>query len=232
MKIISIIKYLFTAAGLVLLVGTVYLYLDKQAFIKKAEVVQGDVVELVRERSNNSIMYAPVVSFITKEGSKIEITSSVSSNPPSYNVGETVEIMYNPKEPNKANINSFESLWLGVLVMGIFGIIFFLVGFLIILYGIKKQRKKQYLLDNGKRISTTFNEVQLNYNFEVNGRNPYQIKSQWFNIQTNKMYVFESENIWFDPTEFIKTDEIKVLIDPDNPKNYYMDISFLPVMDN
>lgn len=230
MNIISIIKYVFTVIGLALLVGAFYLYLDKQTFVKKAEIVDGKVVELLVRRSSNSIMYTPVVSFITKEGSKIEITSSVSSNSPSYSVGETVAIIYDPKEPNKADINGFESLWLAVLVVGILGMAFFLVGFCIVLYGIRKQRNKLYLLDNGKRIITTFNEVYLNYGLEINGRNPYQISSQWFDPQTNNMYIFESENIWFDPTDFIKTDEIMVLIDPENPKKYYMDISFLPVV--
>ncbi|WP_281232747.1 DUF3592 domain-containing protein [Flavobacterium gelatinilyticum] len=232
MKVVSIIKYVFTAIGLALLAGALYLYLDKKDFLKNAETVQGTVVELISKRSDNSITYAPVISFTTKEGNKIEFTSSVSSNPSSYNVGESVEVLYDPKAPNKANINGFSSLWIGPLILGILGVIFFLIGFIIILYGITKQKKKRYLLDNGKRISTTFNEVRLNYSLVVNGRHPYQIVSQWLDTQTNKLYVFESENIWFDPTEFVKTDEIKVVIDPKNPKKYYMDISFLPVLKN
>jgi len=232
MKIISIIKYVFATIGLVLLAGAISLYFAKQSFLKRAETVQGKVVELVSKRSDNSIMYTPVISFITREGSEIEFASSVSSNPPSYSVGETVEIMYDPKEPNEADINSFSSLWLGVLVLGILGTVFFLIGFAIILYGLKKQKKKQHLLDNGKRIVTTFKEVYINYGLEINGRNPYQISSQWLDTETNKMYVFKSENIWFDPKEFIKTEEIKVLINPNDPKKYLMDISFLPALNN
>lgn len=229
MRIISIIKYVFTAIGVVLLVTAIYLYFSKLTFLKSAETAQGTVVELISKRSSNSIMYTPVISFITKEDHKIEFSSSVSGNPPSYSVGETVEVIYNSEEPNKADINDFESLWLAPLIIGILGTAFFLVGFLIILNGIKKQRKKEYLMSNGKRISTKFIEVQLNYSLVVNGRNPYFICSEWIDSKTNKTYFFESDDIWFDPIEYIKTDEINVLIDPNNPTKYYMDISFLPV---
>ncbi|WP_206733612.1 DUF3592 domain-containing protein [Flavobacterium sp. YO12] len=198
--------------------------------MKKAETVQGTVVELISKRSDNSTTYAPVVSFTTKAGNKIEFTSSVSSNPPSYSEGESVEVLYDPAEPKDASINGFASLWIGPLIFGILGTVFFLIGFGIILFGILKQRKTQYLRDNGKRIETKFVQVHLNYGMAVNGRNPFQISSQWLNPQTNEMYVFESDNIWFDPTEFIKSDIIKVMIDPSNPKKYYMDISFLPTV--
>ncbi len=213
-----------------MLAGAFYLYQDKQAFLKRAETVQGTVVELISKRSDKSTTYAPVVAFATKAGNKIEFTSSVSSNPPSYNEGESVEVLYDPANPNDADINGFASLWLGTLILGILGTVFFLIGFGIIWFGILKQKKFQYLRNNGKRIDTKFIQVHLNYSMTENGRNPFQISSQWLDPKTNEMYVFESENIWFDPTEFIKTDDIKVLINPDNPKKYMMDISFLPVM--
>lgn len=230
MKTIAIIKYVFITIGALMLAGAFYFYQDRQAFLKKAETVQGTVVELISKRSDNSTTYAPVVSFTTKAGNKIEFTSSVSSNPPSYSEGESVEVLYDPEEPKDASINGFASLWIGPLIFGILGTVFFLIGFGIILFGILKQRKTQYLRDNGKRIETKFVQVHLNYGMAVNGRNPFQISSQWLNPQTNEMYVFESDNIWFDPTEFIKGDIIKVMIDPSNPKKYYMDISFLPTV--
>ena len=54
------------------------------------------------------------------------------------------------------------------------------------------------------------------------------IVSQWQNPATSKLHIFESDNIWFDPTDFIKTDKIKVWIDRKNPKKYMVDLSFLP----
>jgi len=143
MRIASINKYIFAIIGLALLTGCVYLYSDKQAFKKKAEISQGVVVELIIERFDKTIMYAPIISFTTKEGDKIEFTSAIGNNSPSYRVGETVEIIYDPKEPNKADINSFTSLWMAPLILGVFGIIFFLIGFSIFLHEMNDKLKEK-----------------------------------------------------------------------------------------
>ena len=62
----------------------------------------------------------------------------------------------------------------------------------------------------------------------ANTTNPYLIYVQWKKPMTSKLHVFKSENIWFDPTDHINTDEITVLIESNNPKKYYVDTSFLP----
>ena len=228
----SIIEYVFAIIGLTLLGGALYLYKDKQAFLKKAEVTQGTVIELLRTKSDNSITYCPVVAFTTKAGTKISFSSSVSSNPPSYNEGENVEVLYDPINPNNATIKGFKSLYLGVLIVGIIGTAFFILGFISIRFGYLKQKKLQYLLDNGQRISTKFENVQLNSSSKENVRNSFLIYSQWLNPNTNELYVFKSDTIRFDPTDFIKTKEIMVMIDPRDPRKYFMDTSFLPNLEN
>ena len=232
MKNTSIVKYIFLTIGLIFLAGALYFYLSKQDFLKKANIAQGTVIELVRKKTDKSTTYSPVILFTTKEGNEIKFTSSISSSPPSYNEGERVEVLYDPKNPKEASINSFASLWIGPLVLGVLGIVFFLIGFFIVWLDFSKYKKRKYLLNNGKRILTSFNQVQINYGSIVNGKSPFKIYSQWLNPQTNELYVFESDNIWFDPTDFIKNDVIKVMINPANPKEYVMDISFLPNLKN
>ncbi|WP_125722859.1 DUF3592 domain-containing protein [Flavobacterium ustbae] len=228
----KIIKYVFLIIGLALLAGAFYFYQSKQAFLNRAVKVQGTVTALIPSRSDNSTTYKPVVSYTTKEGKQIEFTSSVSSNPPSYHEGESVEIFYDPADPYDADINGFASLWLAPLILGILGTVFFLIGFLIILFGKMKEKKIDDLKFNGRSIISKFDNVNINYNYKVNGRSPYVIYSQWLNPATNEMHLFQSEDIWFNPTDFILSEEIKVLIDPANPKKYYMDISFLPKMNS
>ncbi|PBJ09034.1 DUF3592 domain-containing protein [Flavobacterium sp. ACN6] len=232
MRIFSIIKYVFLIIGAALLTGAFFLYQNKSAFLEKAVSVQGTVIEMVAKRSDNSTTYSPVISFKTKSGQEITFSSSISSNPPSYSVNETVEVLYNPADPKEANINTFSSLWIGPLILGGIGIVFFLIGSLSILFGYLKKKKAANLRGSGKLISTKFTHVELNSSLSANGRNPFQIYSQWQDPQTNELYVFKSENIWFDPTDFVKTDTLKVFIDPQNPKNYTMDTSFLPILKN
>ncbi|MCR4031309.1 MULTISPECIES: DUF3592 domain-containing protein [Flavobacterium] len=232
MKIFSIFNFVFSIVGAGLLAGAIYLYVDKQAFLAKAETVQGTVTELIPKRSKESTTYSPVFSFTTKTGQTIMHHSSVSSSPPSYDVGEKVEVFYDPENPNKAEIKGFVSLWLGVLILGVVGTVFFLIGSLGIVFRWLKKRKTQNLRETGKPIAAKFTQVQLNTNQTLNGRNPFQILSQWQDPKTDELYVFKSDNIWFDPTDFVKTDTVRVFIDPENPSKYTMDTSFLPKLKN
>ncbi len=230
MKTLKIIKYIFSIAGLGMLVGSFFLYQGTSEFLSDAIKVDGVVVDLVRSRSSDSTTYAPKIRFKTETGTMIEFTSSSGSNPPSYSRGEQVKIFYSSKNPDKAKVDSFFSLWGGAVIVGILGSTFSLVGFGMILFGIRKQRKKDELLQQGTRINTKFQSVSRNTRLKVNGRNPYIITSQWQNPVTNKLHIFESDNIWFDPEEFVNEDVLMVFIDPDDPSQYYMDISFLPTL--
>jgi len=178
--------------------------------------------------SDNSIMYKPLVQFTDNKGTLIEFSSSTSSNPPSYSVNEKVKVIYNPKSPNKAKIKSFFSLWGGATILGLIGLVFFIIGSSIIANNIKKKNMLKYLKQYGTKITTNFQNVNINTTLAVNGKNPFVVVSQWQNPKTSELHVFKSDNIWFDPSDFIKSDEITVLIDRKNPKRYSMDLSFLP----
>ncbi|MGI9334629.1 MAG: DUF3592 domain-containing protein [Gammaproteobacteria bacterium] len=230
MKALTVIKYLFSAIGLALLVGAFYWYKSTQDFLANAIVAEGTVLELIRSRSSDSssYTYAPVVQFRTESGSLHEFTSSTSSNPPSYAVGESVGVLYEASAPESARINSFFSLWGGPTIAGGLGAVFFTIGASIVLAGRLKGSKIQHLKVNGTPIKTTFQGVEINRSLRVNGRSPYRIVTQWKNPSTSELHLFESENIWFDPSDHINVDEITVLIERHNPKKYYVDISFLP----
>ena len=218
---ISIMKYVFCIIGLAILIQTFFIYQEKRTLIEKADVVEGTVVD-------NSTNDSPVVCFSTKDGRRIKFTSYINNNLLSYKEGEAVEVLYDPENPNKAKINNFSTLYMGVSILGFLGTVFFLTGLSFFIVGYSQQKKIYFLQQNGKTITTKFIDVQLNLNMTVNGSHPYFICSEWLDSKTNEIYSFESEDIWFDPTDFIKTKEIKVIIDTEDPSRYLMDISFLP----
>ncbi len=228
----KVIKYVFTVIGLGMLVGAFFLFKGTQAFLVEAIVTEGRVVELVESRSSDSSTYAPVVEFKTFNGTTFEFLSSSGSNPPSYDVGEIIEVLYQEADPKSARINSFMSLWGGTTILAGLGTVFFSIGFIILLVGILNSRKIKYLKAHGVKINTKLKSVELNSSLKVNGRSPYNIYAQWENPASSKLHVFKSENIWFDPSEHINGDDITVLIEKDNPEKYYVDISFLPKLAN
>ncbi len=207
---------------------TFLFYANTQDFLKSALTTSGTVVELVPSRSFDSTTYSPVVEFKAQGGTLIKFTSSSGSNPPGYSKGEVVEIFYQKSSPEQAKINDFFSLWAGSIFFGALGSVFFIVGFSIILFVNLKGKKIEYLKKNGVPIKAKFQSVEINYSLTVNGRNPYQICVQWKNPATSELHIFNSENIWFDPTDHINNEEITVLIEKKNPKKYYVDTSFLP----
>ena len=219
---------MFSLVGLGMLVGSVFLYESTTAFIATAERAEGTVIELVRNRSSDSTTYAPIVEFVTAQGRKVEFRSSTSSNPPAYSRGEKVAVLYSPSSPEQAKIDGFFSVWGGTVILAGLGGVFFVIGIGIIAGAVIKRRNREYLRARGTAVTTKFKGVERNTRYKQNGRHPYVIVSQWQNPVTSKIHVFQSDNIWFDPTDHVHTDMITVYIDGKNPDKHFMDVSFLP----
>jgi Protein of unknown function (DUF3592) len=228
MNSVNVIKYGFTALGILLLLVAMYLVQQTRTFYREASKAQGTVIDLVRGRSSSSRTYAPVVRFVTEAGESIEFTSDTGSNPPSYSEGEIVEVLYRPETPHAARINGFFALWLGPLVSSGLGTVFTLIGGAMLSAPMLAARKQAHLRQSGTCIVTTFQSVGENTGITVNGRHPFRVFTQWTNPATSQIHVFESENLWFDPAPYINTRDIAVFIERNNPKRYFVDLSFLP----
>jgi hypothetical protein len=230
MKALAIIKYVFSLIGLGMLVGAFFWYKSTNEFLADAITAEGTVIELRLSRSSDSTTYAPVVNFITQDGETITFVSSVSSNPPSYRVGEKADIFYLPADPYDAKLDGFFSLWGGATIVGGMGGLFFLIGSAIAILPVLKGRRDESLRRQGIPIETEFQSVERNTAYSVNGRHPFRILTQWQNPATSEVHVFHSDNLWFDPTNYIKSKRITVFVERNNPKRYFVDLSFLPKM--
>lgn len=228
MKALNVIKFIFFAVGLGLMGGGFFWYQSVSSFVAQAARTEGKVIELARSRSNDSTTYAPVVTFTAQNGEAIEFVSSVSSNPPSYSVGEKVQVLYAPTSPQDARIDGLFSLWGGPMIVGGIGFVFVDIALVFMVMGLVGARRKDHLLAQGVPIDTEFQSVQLNSSLKVGSRSPYRIFTQWQNPSTGEIHVFESENLWFDPTDYVDGKRIRVYIEQNNPRKYYVDVSFLP----
>lgn len=108
-------------------IGGVLTY-RQYAFKQQAIQVQGEVTgHTMGSCDEDGCSYKSVVSFETRDGKSISYTSTYSSSPPAYDVGETVTVFYSPENPEKAIIKG-EGI--------VFRIIFMSVGGIIILFGL------------------------------------------------------------------------------------------------
>lgn len=241
MKVERFVPGLFSVLGLGLLIVSLFVFLNTRSFVNSSARATGTVVAHAQSRSSDGdLTYAPVISFRTNDGQTVEFKSRNSSTRPAHAVGETVEVLYNPRNPQEAEINSFSSLWLATIILSGLGAGFFVVGTIVFLafrgsgkeaetLEMMQESEAERLRREGRRLMTKLDSVIRDPAFEdEGGRAPYRIVTQWHDAVTNRVHVFESDEIGFNPEEFIKGERIAVYVDPTDMERYVMDISFLP----
>jgi hypothetical protein len=224
---LSTIRYLFTIVGLGALCGALLLYRQDASFVAHASRAQGTVTALAPRHSSDTTTYSPVVRF--QHGpQQIEFADEVSRYPPAYDIGETVSVLYVESNPYDAKIETFSSLWAGAAGLGGLGTVFLAIGAGMIVVPLLTRRTDERLLHEGRPVEADFQGVHLNTAISVNGRCPFRVTAQWLDPSTAQVRVFESHNLWFDPTSYMKDKKIRVFLDTNNPNKYYVDLSFLP----
>lgn len=90
---------------------------ENRTFIKIAYLAKGTIVGFYEKKSfytlsgtkgsRTSSSYAPIVRFTTKKGETISFISEASSFLSIYSKGERVKVLYDPSNPDNAEINDF-----------------------------------------------------------------------------------------------------------------------------
>ena len=101
------------------------------------------------------------------------------------------------------------------------GILFFVLGLAFLAAVSRRRRDCAWLAENGRRIEADIIGVQYDTRVRLNGRCPLVIQCQAVNPANGKVYVFESEGLWFDPEPFLgEHTTLPVLVDPDDYHRY------------
>jgi hypothetical protein len=80
-------------------------------FISHSVVAKGTVTGLNEQSGENGKMFAPEYTFVTQDGRIWNAVSTSSSNPPAYQVGQSIRVLYDPHYPEHNRIDSFWHLW-------------------------------------------------------------------------------------------------------------------------
>jgi len=232
-KSLQQLRFLFNFLGITAMAAGLYFGIDTRNFLDTAAKAEGTVVDL--EYSGNSKKsggYRPVVVFFTPKGDRIRFASSLSSDPPMYERGETVTVVYQTDNPSDARISDFFSIWSIPLILGTVGGMFFLAGTALGHLPKLKERRDEYLRKHGTPFKTEFLRVTLHRSTWINGIRPCQVFTQWKHPLTAETRVFRSDYLLFDPTPYIKTKDIMVFVDKDDSEKYLVDLSFIPDLEN
>lgn len=79
----------------------------------------GTVVRLEESDSaeGGCCVYSPVIEFTASDDRKYTFEGDNASDPPAYDVGENVSIIYDPKDPDTAQINKWTERWLFPIII-------------------------------------------------------------------------------------------------------------------
>jgi len=120
----------FGGIGAVLLAIAGLVFLREQSFLKTAEVATGTVTDFNLSSSSDGGggTYCPVIDFTTHAGEAVKYYANMCSSPPSYDVGEQVEVLYDAQNIKNVQMKGFWSQYLAVIILSAIGTPFFLVG--------------------------------------------------------------------------------------------------------
>jgi len=219
---------LFAFIGAVCFTIAYFVWRSEQRFIAGAARTTGAVVSLdYRRDSDGGGAYYPVFRFRDARGQSFTVRSHVGSRPASRHVGEQVEVLYPPDDPDGARIASFFNLHLGSFVFGILTAVTGGIGFTWLTLQRRRAARVAELRAGGRRLEATVKKVELRMNFAVNGRHPWRIIAEYDDPAMNERYVFRSPNLWSDPTPHVG-ETVGVFVDHHDMKRYAMDLDFLP----
>ncbi|MBL8050685.1 MAG: DUF3592 domain-containing protein [Anaerolineales bacterium] len=130
-----IIGIVFSLIGGLMALIAVFLFVRTRMFMNTAQEVKGTVVRMVYSHSSDGGGgYSPVYQFKTIEGRLVEKQDSLSSNPPMFKEGQTIDVLYEPANPENARIKKWMSLYFLPLLLGGMGLIFGGIGVVLLIF--------------------------------------------------------------------------------------------------
>jgi hypothetical protein len=119
---------IFGGIGLLMVIGAFFLWKRSKNLLANGIKTEGTVIDLIGRRgSKGGTTYTPQVGFKAMDGREITFMGHVGSNPPSFQVGQIVPVVYLPNNPEKAAINAFWDLWGAATIIGGMGVMFLVI---------------------------------------------------------------------------------------------------------
>jgi len=235
MKMLKWLPIFILCFGVALLTIGVALTMHHLLFVHRATAATGVVLENIARTSEEEdadhnkrlvTYYYPKVQFRAANGQQITFVSDSGSDPPNP-IGASVKVLYDPADPYGASVED-GTFWVLPAVLFLVGAIFtpWPVYFLI-----KQRHRGQdvvWLHSHGTHIQTDFTRVEVNPDVAVNDAHPYRVVSQWLDPKSNRIFLFKSDDIWFDPRKYAEGKTIDVIVDPNDFSHYEVVPAFLP----
>jgi len=113
---------LFFAIGIAVMFGSVVSFVKRRQHLANSVSKVGTVTAFATGMGRSGYLYFPLIQFKIPSGQTISFQSSFGNSRMAYAIGQQVEILYDARDPYKAEIDTLTSLWFVpgcMLVMGL-----------------------------------------------------------------------------------------------------------------
>jgi Protein of unknown function (DUF3592) len=219
-----------TLAGIRMVCGSIAVWNETVEFVAHASHAKGVVVSVIEGpfTSAHSRRWAPIVEFSPPDGRKIRFQGAPFAAEPFFKADQYVDVLYEAANPDNALVNSDSLLWTSPKAFGALGFVILTIGAIMLGLKLRKRHLRAWLARSGTRVQAAYQGALYEKNYDVFNRSPYRLLCRWEHPTTQKSYILRSDRIWFDPRPFVKRESLDLLINLDNPKQYYVDVTFLP----
>lgn len=215
------IAIMLTIMGAIFFIIGLMVIKNEMSFKSKSIETVAEITDIETYRSRDNTDHIVYIKYIVNNKVYNEVLNYWNSG---MSVGEEVNILYNPDNPNEMTAKNSSYF---AFIFPVIGGITFIIGILILINKIKRKNMKSELLKNGDYITAEIEEIIYNTSYTVNGRHPYIITCRWENPADGNTYLFKSENIWYNPASIIEERNITtfpVYINRNNLKKYFMSL--------
>lgn len=213
---------IFTACGLIMLVIGICFAMSNAHFVKGAENVKGTITDIVSYRDHDGDLEHEVYVEYEYEGNRYETRLNEYSS--SMNIGKSIDLYVDPKDPYSAKGKG--SIYILPIVFSVIGGVFTCVGLPFILIGMRKQRHRKAMLENGECLYAIVVGSGINHAYRMNHRNPYWIDCQYQDPATGEQYLFRSGHVWEDPACYMGQ-QVPVYVNRNDRSQYYVAVDMM-----
>lgn len=124
-----IFKIAFLLTGMFLSFVGLRLLIRYHRLKKKGSQATGVVKEIIAsDHFDGLVLYFPILEIITAAGETVRVKSSIGCNQHQYKIGDQVTVLYDPDNPQKAEIKSTSKFQKYSIIILLAGIFFFIAG--------------------------------------------------------------------------------------------------------
>lgn len=122
-----------------------------------------------------------------------------------------------PAENIEGDAMVFRAIFCGL------GAVLLIAGVLCLCLEIRARVRNNRLISSGQYIMAEISEITMNYTVSVNRSHPYIVICRYQDMYGN-IHLFRSRNLFFDPAPLLKDQMVRVYVEGEDYKHYYMDI--------